>query len=163
MLASALTVIFGLFMDKIGKNKIMIPALGVGAIGGGIIFFIPADQSYTQIGLIIGGIVLMTGYLVSTAVLGAKVRDYTPVKEVGLFQGVRMIFVVLIPMIIGPLIGNALCRIGGTPYQNEYNQTVYPPNKWLFLVTGIIFLCAVVPVALMIRKEKKVNENATIE
>ena len=119
LLASALTVIFGLFMDKIGKNKIMIPALAVGAIGGGIIFFIPADQSYTQIGLIIGGIVLMTGYLVSTAVLGAKVRDYTPVKEVGLFQGVRMIFVVLIPMIIGPLIGNALCRIGGTPYQNE--------------------------------------------
>ena len=163
LLASALTVIFGLFMDKIGKNKIMIPALAVGAIGGGIIFFIPADQSYTQIGLIIGGIILMTGYLVSTAVLGAKVRDYTPVKEVGLFQGVRMIFVVLIPMIIGPLIGNALCRIGGTPYQNEYNQTVYPPNKWLFLVTGIIFLCAVVPVVLMIRKEKKVNENTTIE
>ena len=158
LLASAITVVFGLFMDKIGKNKIMIPALAVGAIGGGIIFFIPADQSFTQVGLIIGGIVLMTGYLVSTAVLGAKVRDYTPEKEVGLFQGVRMIFVVLIPMIIGPLIGNALCRIGGTPYQNEYNQTVYPPNKWLFLVTGIIFLCAVVPVVLMIRKEKKVNE-----
>ena len=163
LLASALTVVFGLFMDKIGKNKIMIPALAVGAIGGAIIFFVPADQSFTQVGLIIGGIVLMTGYLVSTAVLGAKVRDYTPEKEVGLFQGVRMIFVVLIPMIIGPLIGNALCRIGGTPYQNEYDQTVYPPNKWLFLVTGIIFLCAVVPVILMIRKEKKLNESNTAE
>ena len=163
LLASAITVVFGLFMDKIGKNKIMIPALTVGAIGGAIIFFIPADQSFTQVGLIIGGIVLMTGYLVSTAVLGAKVRDYTPEKEVGLFQGVRMIFVVLIPMIIGPLIGNALCLIGGTPYQNEYNQTVYPPNKWLFLVTGIIFLCAVVPVVLMIRKEKKLNESNTTE
>ena len=163
LLASALTVVFGLFMDKIGKNMIMIPALAVGAIGGAIIFFVPADQSFTQVGLIIGGIVLMTGYLVSTAVLGAKVRDYTPEKEVGLFQGVRMIFVVLIPMIIGPLIGNALCRIGGTPYQNEYDQTVYPPNKWLFLVTGIIFLCAVVPVILMIRKEKKLNESNTAE
>ena len=107
-------------------------------------------------GLIIGGIVLMTGYLVSTAVLGAKVRDYTPVKEVGLFQGVRMIFVVLIPMIIGPLIGDGLCHIGGTPYENEYGQTVYPPNKWLFLVTGIIFLTAIVPVVLMIRKENKI-------
>ena len=157
--ASAITVIFGLFMDKIGKNKIMIPALVVGAIGGAIIFFIPAEQNFTQTGLIIGGIVLMTGYLVSTAVLGAKVRDYTPKKEVGLFQGVRMIFVVLIPMIIGPLIGNALCLIGGAPYNNEYGQTVYPPNKWLFLVTGIIFLCATVPVILMIRKEKKINES----
>ena len=156
--ASTITVVFGLFMDKIGKNKIMIPALIVGAIGGGIIFFVPAETDFSQIGLIIGGIVLMTGYLVSTAVLGAKVRDYTPEKEVGLFQGVRMIFVVLIPMIIGPLIGDALCKTGGNPYLNEYGQTVYPPNNWLFLVTGIIFLTAIVPVVLMIRKEKKINE-----
>ena len=156
--ASTITVVFGLFMDKIGKNKIMIPALIVGAIGGGIIFFVPAETDFSQIGLIIGGIVLMTGYLVSTAVLGAKVRDYTPEKEVGLFQGVRMIFVVLIPMIIGPLIGDALCKTGGNPYKNEYGQTVYPPNNWLFLVTGIIFLTAIVPVVLMIRKEKKINE-----
>ena len=156
--ASLITVVFGLFMDKIGKNKIMIPALAVGAIGGVIIFFIPADQGIgTIIGLIIGGIVLMTGYLVSTAALGAKVRDYTPEKEVGLFQGIRMLFTVLLPMIIGPLIGRGLCYIGGEPYQNEFEQWVYPPNKWLFLVTGIIFLCAVVPVVIMIRTERKVK------
>ena len=153
--ASAITVVFGLFMDRIGKNKIMIPALIVGAVGGLIIFLIPADTGFTKIGLIIGGIVLMTGYLVSTAVLGAKVRDYTPVKEVGLFQGVRMIFTVLIPMIIGPLIGRGLCYIGGEPYQNEFEQWVYPPNKWLFFVTGAIFLCAIGPVVWMILKEKK--------
>ena len=150
--ASAITVIFGLFMDKIGKNKIMIPALIVGAIGGVIIFFIPAMTGVgTQIGLIIGGIILMTGYLISTAVLGAKVRDYTPDKEVGLFQGVRMLFTVLVPMIIGPLIGRGLCYFGGTPYQNEFDQTVYPPNKWLFLVTGIIFALAIIPVIWMIK------------
>ena len=159
--ASAITVIFGLFMDKIGKNRIMIPGLIVGAIGGATIFFVPAEQSFTQIGLIIGGIVLMTGYLVSTAVLGAKVRDYTPSKEVGLFQGVRMIFTVLIPMILGPLIGDSLCRSMGKSYVNDLGATVYPPNKWLFLVTGIIFLTAIVPVILMIRKEKKVNESNT--
>ena len=153
--ASLITVVFGLFMDRIGKNKIMIPALIVGAVGGLIIFLIPADTGFTKIGLIIGGIVLMTGYLVSTAVLGAKVRDYTPVKEVGLFQGVRMIFTVLIPMIIGPLIGRGLCYIGGEPYQNEFEQWVYPPNKWLFFVTGAIFLCAIGPVVWMILKEKK--------
>ena len=161
--ASTITVVFGLFMDKIGKNRIMIPGLIVGAIGGAIIFFVPTGESFTQPGLIIGGIVLMTGYLVSTAVLGAKVRDYTPVKEVGLFQGVRMIFVVLIPMIIGPLIGDGLCKSMGKAYINKLGATVYPPNKWLFLVTGIIFLCAIVPVILMIRKEKKLNESTTAE
>ena len=163
--ASAITVVFGLFMDRIGKNKIMIPALTVGAIGGIIIFFIPAAQGIgTNVGLIIGGIVLMTGYLVSTAVLGAKVRDYTPEKEVGLFQGIRMLFTVLIPMIIGPLIGRGLCYIGGEPYQNEFEQWVYPPNKWLFFVTGVIFALAVIPVIIMIRKERKIQENnETIE
>ena len=161
--ASAITIVFGLFMDRIGKNRIMIPGLVVGAIGGAIIFFVPVGQSFTQPGLIIGGIVLMTGYLVSTAVLGAKVRDYTPVKEVGLFQGVRMIFVVLIPMIIGPLIGDSLCKSMGESYINDLGATVYPPNKWLFLVTGIVFLCAIVPVILMIRKEKKLNESNAAE
>lgn len=158
--ASLITVVFGLFMDKIGKNKIMIPALAVGAVGGIIVFAIPANQGIgTQIGLIIGGIILMSGYLISTAALGAKVRDYTPANEVGLFQGVRMIFTVLIPMIIGPMvIAEIICRMGGQPYQNEYGVTVYPPNRWLFFVTGVIFALAIIPVILMIRKEKKINE-----
>ena len=158
--ASAITVIFGLFMDKIGKNKIMIPALITGAVGGIIITFVPANQGNGSIvGLIIGGIILMSGYLISTAVLGAKVRDYTPSKEVGLFQGVRMIFCVLIQMIIGPMvIAEIICRLGGNPYKNEYGVTVYPPNKWLFFVTGVIFALAIIPVIIMIRKERKINE-----
>ena len=159
--ASLITVVFGLFMDKIGKNKIMIPALIVGAIGGITVFAIPANQGIgTQIGLIIGGIILMSGYLISTAVLGAKVRDYTPTKEVGLFQGVRMIFTVLIPMIIGPMvIAEIICRLGGQPYENEYGVMVYPPNRWLFFVTGVIFALAIIPVIIMIKKEKKINES----
>ena len=163
--ASLITVIFGLFMDRIGKNKIMIPSLIVGAIGGMIIFFIPANEGVgTKIGLIIGGIILMSGYLISTAVLGAKVRDNTPENEVGLFQGIRMLFTVLIPMIIGPMvIAELICRMGGEPYYNEFDQQVYPPNRWLFFVTGIIFLCAIVPIVLMIRKEKKLNEANTAE
>ena len=157
--ASTITVVFGLFMDKIGKNKIMIPALITGAVGGIVITFIPAEVDGTMVGLIIGGIILMSGYLISTAVLGAKVRDYTPKNEVGLFQGVRMIFCVLIPMIIGPMvIAEIICRLGGKPYQNEYDVTVYPPNKWLFFVTGIIFLLAIIPVIIMMRKERKINE-----
>ena len=163
LIASLITVVFGLFMDKIGKNKIMIPALIVGAVGGITIFAIPGGQGMgTQIGLIIGGIVLMSGYLISTAVLGAKVRDYTPTNEVGLFQGVRMIFTVLIPMIIGPMvIAEIICRLGGNPYQNEYGVTVYPPNKWLFFATGVIFALAIIPVIIMIRKERRIKNNET--
>lgn len=156
LVASALTVIFGLFMDKIGKNKIMIPALIVGALGGMLVFLVPASQAITKVGMVIGGTILMTGYLVSTAVLGAKIRDYTPSTEVGLFQGVRMIFCVLVPMVIGPLIAQALCQIGGESYTNEFGQLVYPPNKRLFFVTGVIFLMAIVPVIFMMKKERQI-------
>ena len=163
LIASLITVVFGLFMDKIGKNRIMIPALIVGAVGGITIFAIPGGQGMgTQVGLIIGGIVLMSGYLISTAVFGAKVRDYTPTNEVGLFQGVRMIFTVLIPMIIGPMvIAEIICRLGGNPYKNEYGVTVYPPNKWLFFATGVIFALAIIPVIIMIRKERRIKNNET--
>ena len=163
LIASLITVVFGLFMDKIGKNRIMIPALIVGAVGGITIFAIPGGQGMgTQVGLIIGGIVLMSGYLISTAVFGAKVRDYTPTNEVGLFQGVRMIFTVLIPMIIGPMvIAEIICRLGGNPYKNEYGVTVYPPNKWLFFATGVIFALAIIPVIIMIRKERRMKNNET--
>ena len=69
-----------------------------------------------------------------------------------------MLFTVLVPMIIGPLICRVLCYFVGTPYQNEFDQTVYPPNKWLFLVTGIIFALAIIPVIWMIRTEKKIKK-----
>ena len=71
-----------------------------------------------------------------------------------------MIFCVLIPMIIGPMvIAEIICRLGGEPYPNEYGVMVYPPNRWLFFATGVIFALAIIPVILMIKKEKKINES----
>ena len=152
------TVVFGLFMDKIGKNRIMIPALGVAIIGAIIMFFITK-----QIGVIIGGIVLMVGYMVSTAVLGAKIRDYTPENQVGLFQGIRMIFAVLIPMVTGPYIGLGLSQINAHTYTNEYERVVTAPNKFIFLGAVGVLLLAIIPLVFMILSEKKEKENETVE
>lgn len=107
-----------------------------------------------QIGVIIGGIVLMTGYLVSTAVLGAKIRDYTPENETGLFQGVRMVFVVMIPMVTGPFIGQGVSHINGVYALNEYNQWSILPNEYVFLFAAIIIVFTVIPIIFLIKKEK---------
>lgn len=152
------TVVFGLFMDKIGKNRIMIPALGVAIVGAIIMFFITE-----QIGVIIGGIVLMVGYMVSTAVLGAKIRDYTPENQVGLFQGIRMIFAVLIPMVTGPYIGLGLSNINANTYENEYGRIVTAPNKFIFLGAVGVLLIAIIPLVFMILSEKKAKQNETVE
>ena len=156
IVASIITVVFGLFMDKIGKNRIIIPAIGVTVIGGIAMFFVK-----DQIGVMIGGTVLMSGYMIGTAVLGAKVRDNTPVKEVGLFQGIRMIFLVLIPMVTGPYIGQAVSYINKHEYRNEFGIKVVSPNAYIFLFAAIVIALAIIPTIIVIRKEKQNGQTAT--
>lgn len=151
--ACILTVVLGLFMDKIGKNKIIIPAIGIGIVGGITMFFVT-----DKIGAIFGGIILISGYLFGTAVLGSKVRDYTPENEAGLLQGVRMVFAVLIPMVTGPYIGQGVSYIEGQPYRNEFGEWVILPNKYIFLFTSIIFLLAIPVMVYMIKKEKELTK-----
>ena len=150
ILASTITVVFGLFMDKIGKNKIIIPAICVAVLGGVLMFFVKG-----QVGVIIAGTVLMSGYMIGTAVLGAKVRDYTPPKEVGLFQGIRMIFLVMIPMVTGPYIGLGVSYINKVEYRNDFERWVVQPNAFIFLFAAIVIALAVIPTVFVIRKEKQ--------
>lgn len=150
LVASIIAVVFGLFMDRIGKNKIMIPAIGVAAAGALSMFFIK-----TQVGVMIGGTIMMAGYMIGTAVLGAKVRDYTPENEVGLFQGVRMIFFVLLPMVTGPFIGRGVSYINAIYYQNDYGETVIQPNAFIFLFAAIVISLAIIPSLIIIKKERE--------
>lgn len=157
IVASIITVVFGLFMDRIGKDKIIIPAIAITVIGGVTMFFIK-----TMVGVMIGGTVLMTGYMVGTAILGAKIRDYTPKNEVGLFQGVRMIFFVMIPMVTGPYIGQGVSYINKMEYVNEYGKTVVQPNSFIFLFAAIVIALAVIPTIIMFKKEKDNVKQETV-
>lgn len=148
-IACVLTVVFGFFMDRIGKYKLVFGALIATVVGGMLLFVF---KQY--IGVVIGGIILMTGYLVATAVLGAKIRDYTPEKETGLFQGVRMVFVVMIPMVTGPFIGRGVSKINGTYAPNAYGEMSVLPNHFIFLFAAIMMILVVVPLLFLIKKEK---------
>lgn len=148
--ACVLTVLFGFFMDRIGKYKLAYSAIAASVIGGLLLFFFK-----DQVGVIIGGIVLMTGYLVATAVLGAKIRDYTPENEAGLFQGVRMVFVVMIPMVTGPFIGQGVSNINPVIGLNDYQELVVLPNEYIFLFAAIAIVFAVIPLLFLMKKEKE--------
>ena len=161
IVASAITVVFGLFMDKIGKNKIMIPAIIVTVTGAIGMFFV--QKNFAMGGVMIAGTIMMSGYMIGTAVLGAKVRDFTPNNEVGLFQGVRMIFIVLIPMVTGPYIGRGVSYINAQTYVNEYNQTVIQPNSFIFLFAGLVILLAIIPTLIIIKKERQIKANEQID
>ena len=149
-IACVLTVLFGFFMDKIGKYKLAFSAIGATVIGGILLFFFQQ-----QVGVIIGGIILMTGYLLATAVLGAKIRDYTPENETGLFQGVRMVFIVMIPMVTGPFIGQGVSYINGTMITNDFGELTIQPNQYIFLFAAITVLFAIIPLVFLLKKEKE--------
>lgn len=155
VVASIVVVVLGLFMDKIGKNKLLLPGVGVSGLGFILFFFVKNLNSTAYI--ILAGIVMMAGYLIGTAVLGAIVRDETPKEEVGLFQGVRMIFVVLIPMIIGPGITQLVCQYGpgATTYTDSVQETVWAPNRAMFLVSLGFMLIAIVPIVWLLKTYKK--------
>ena len=157
LVSCLITVVFGLFMDKIGKNKVLIPAIITTSVGA-ILMFISKDMG----AIIPSGIVMMSGLMISTAALGAKVREYTPEKEVGLFQGIRMIFTVLIPMVTGPFIGEALYQnVVVDKYTNEFGELVTIPNEYIFLGAAIVMLFAIAPIVFIILKERKNGKKHT--
>lgn len=153
LIASIIAVVGGFFMDKIGRMKVLLPALGLTVLGFLLIFF-AKNMAF----LIVSGIIMMSGYLLSTAVLGAEIRDLTPKDRVGLFQGVRMIFVVLIPMIIGPAISQLTFSVSAA-YVDSYGQTGSPaPNGYMFLVALGFALLSLAPIIWLLLTKKKEAE-----
>ena len=91
----------------------------------------------------LGGFVMITGYIFTAALSGALVRDYTPEGEAGKLQGVRMVFSVLIPMIVGPMIGNGINRAAGNLLPDagaDAMTTNYIPAPEIFLVAALVAL-----------------------
>ena len=92
-------------IDRVGKVRAMIPALGIYVVGL-LLMAVVRDL----VPLIGAGLVLMSGFILVSATVNASVRDHTPADRVGAVQGLRMVFFVLIPMVIGPSIGAAVIR-----------------------------------------------------
>ncbi len=152
LLSGIAGVVFGLIVDKVDKTKSMIFSLIVSAIG----FFL-VSSAKTMLFLCIGIFVMAFGIVAKIIVSGAWLRDLTPNDEVGSFQGVRMVFRVLLPMVIGPYIGQWIISIFGTPIIVDGNSGFLPTNL-IFVVAGICTLLAFIPLYIM----SKNNENERV-
>ena len=97
------------------------------------------------------GTVMMSGYMMVTAALGANIRDWTPADKVGHFQGIRMIFAVLLPMVIGPFIGSAVIRNSPETYV-ELGEVKSVPTPGVFLAAAVVLLLILPPVLALRRR-----------
>ena len=107
------------------------------------------------------GFVMIVGYIFISALTGSIIRDNTPENAVGKLQGVRMVFSVLIPMILGPFIGNAINKARNIPLSDQSSPdtmtTLFIPAPEIFIAAAVFLLLsfAVIPILVAKNKERK--------
>ena len=140
IVASLVSVLSGGVIDRVGKLRFVLPAAAVMLAGLLGMFFVRG-----MMGVILAGCVMMSGYMLVSAVLSGEIRDFTPDGMAGLFQGIRMIFGVLLPMILGPSIGAAVIRGSDSTYV-ELGVTKTVPTPQIFLAAAVVLLLIIPPV-----------------
>lgn len=108
--------------------------------------------------ILIGVVPTLVGNLVMGIQLNAAIKDFIPQGKAGLFQGIRMIFTVLLPMVIGPALGDLACRNSAVTYANEYGVETIVPSSSMFLYAAIVSVFVVIPMVFLIKKGFKVEE-----
>jgi MFS family permease len=147
--------------DRRDKGSMLYIAAGILSLGLlGMFIFSSGNKTALLITFGISGFVMITGYILVSALCGSMVRDYTPEGAVGKLQGVRMVFSVLIPMVVGPMIGNAINKAKNIPLPDlgsaDTMTTQYIPAPQIFLMASVISLLmiALIPVLRKVRKNE---------
>lgn len=148
ILASVVSVVSGRFIDRLGKLRFVFPAAAVMLAGLISMFFVRVS-----VGVMIAGTVMMSGYMMMTSALGANIRDWTPADKAGHFQGIRMIFAVLLPMVTGPAIGAAVIKNGASTYV-ELGQVKTVPTPGIYLAAAAVLMLTFVPILVLRKKEQ---------
>ena len=145
-----------ILMKLSDKNKFLGFIPGVILLIVGLFILSTGTSLYT---ILVGIAPTLVGYLVLTIQLNAAIRDFTPPEKTGLFQGIRMIFVVLLPMVVGPVIGDIACRNAGATYTNEFGVETIVPDATMFIYSAIVAILVFVPLLLLKKKGLEKKEN----
>ena len=145
VLASVISVVLSVIMDKKGKRNFYYPTIIAGVIGCIVIwsakFFVDKNSTAETVLLIIGGTLAIGVNLVMAGLFTASYRDYIPSGKEGLFQGCRIVMYVLVPMIIGPIIAQAIISFANRGVESQ--DIVYPME--LFLGCAAVLLLCFIP------------------
>ena len=140
MLGSAVFAIpFGLLADKWNKRNMIFFATIVSSLGGILLSLVNSLPLLAITGL------LWQAFSVAMGIASvAWLKDLLPEQNRGKFLGIRMIFWIAIPMVIGPWIGSALIQNFGAPTTLN-GQAGFVPAPIIFQVGSVISLLALIP------------------
>ena len=154
ILASIFTALWGKAYDKLGFNRSVLPCVALLCLGYIILFFFT-----NGVLVFFGSLFMMCGYLAGMAVFGAVIRDNIPKNKSGMFQGLRIVGQVLLPGVIGPIIGAAILS---TAKKELINGTMtFIPNEYIFLGALVVALALAVGLCTLfyLTKGKKNERN----
>ncbi|MER5626643.1 MFS transporter [Streptosporangium sp. NPDC002544] len=144
--SSAISVACGPLIDRVGKVRFLPPAIAV--YGTGLLLMSVATG---MIPVIAAGLVMMSGFMLVLAPIAAIVRDHSPPDRAGHVQGLRMVFAILIPMIVGPFLGAAVIK-GADAYYEELGVLKQVPSPAIFLAATVVVVFMAVPVRALRRR-----------
>ena len=150
ILASILSISFGRKVDKSGKKgyltlSVAIYVLSMFALGF-LGFYYQKNDGISFLLTLIFGVLMMGFYLGAMVVLNSLYRDLVPKAYVGVFSGIRMIFFILIPMVIGPFIGAFVISQGKGTFIDEFGVLQSIPNPGIFIAGAIVGLLSFYPI-----------------
>lgn len=143
--ASLVSVAFGRVIDRRGKRKTAVPAAAAAFAGLAAMFFVRGS-----VPVILAGTVMLGASMVLSACLQGLIRDYTPPHKAGQFQGIRILFQVLLPMVTGPVIGSAVIGHTGKTYE-ELGTVKEIPTPEIFIASALVLALIAVPLFLLRR------------
>lgn len=141
--ASVISIVGGRIMDRIGKRRMLLPAVAVFAFGL-VLMFVARDMVF----VIVAASLALGGMMLGIASISATVRDLTPTGEAGMVQGLRMVTAIMVPMIVGPFIGAAVITGAGQTYVDL--GVVKPvPGPEMFVAAALVLVA--VPLVALVR------------
>lgn len=129
---------------KMIAASVVFSVLGLGVIGfagGNLVMLLP--------GIILAGV----GYVLVVQTTTAWSKSLYPEGNYGQYEGVRIVFNVMIPMVIGPSAASVLIERFGNPVVIE-NKPGMAPTAIIFFAAAILSVLTLIPM-LMAAKQKK--------
>ncbi|WP_027217212.1 MFS transporter [Butyrivibrio fibrisolvens] len=133
---------------------IILNSIGLLAIG---LFVSPTNVDPSTIwnpNLMAGMLFVGVGYILFLQTITVWSKRLYPEDSRGQFEGIRIVFYVLIPMVIAPLISNPVIKNSGE-FVDEYGFTEYLPTNAVFIAGLIVLLVTLIPLYFANREHKK--------
>ena len=148
---AVLSTIPAIKLINAGKHSLAILGGTVSSIIGLLIVAVGG----ANVVILIPGIILAgMGYVLILQTTTAWAKNLYPEDSRGQFEGVRIVFFVLIPMVVGPSIATAVINRWGIPVTID-GEAGMAPSAILFVLAAVISVLTLIPTVMAEREKKK--------